>query len=104
LTVQKAGNASTLSVVAGIKGLLPLIAAGLPSQLVMPPLADRSVFVRASIQGVIREGTIAGCLTAIMILTFLGNWRSTLIIGLSIPLAILTSIIVLSALGETSTS
>jgi multidrug efflux pump subunit AcrB len=101
LVVQKAGTASTLSVVAGIRGLLPVIAAGLPPQLVMTPLADQSIFVRASISGVIREGTIAACLTAIMILTFLGSWRSTLIIAASIPLAILTSIIVLSALGET---
>jgi multidrug efflux pump subunit AcrB len=101
LTVQKAGTASTLNVVAGIRGLLPLIAGGLPPQLVMTPLADQSVFVRASIKGVIREGSIAACLTAIMILTFLGSWRSTLIIAVSIPLAILTSIIVLSALGET---
>jgi multidrug efflux pump subunit AcrB len=101
LVVQKAGIASTLSVVAGIRGLLPRIAAGLPPELVMTPLADQSIFVRASIKGVIREGTIAACLTAIMILTFLGSWRSTLIIAASIPLAILTSIIVLSALGET---
>ena len=101
LVVQKAGTASTLNVVAGIRNLLPRIAAGLPAQLVMTPLADQSIFVRASISGVIREGTIAACLTAIMILTFLGSWRSTLIIAVSIPLAILTSIIVLSALGET---
>jgi multidrug efflux pump subunit AcrB len=101
LVAQKAGEASTLSVVAGIKDLLPRIAAALPPQLVMTPLADQSIFVRASIQGVIREGTIAACLTAIMILTFLGSWRGTLIIAVSIPLAILTSIIVLSALGET---
>jgi multidrug efflux pump subunit AcrB len=101
LVVQKAGTASTLNVVSGIRGLLPQIAAGLPPQLVMTPLADQSIFVRASIKGVIREGTIAACLTAIMILTFLGSWRSTLIIAVSIPLAILTSIIVLSALGET---
>jgi multidrug efflux pump subunit AcrB len=101
LVAQKAGTASTLSVVAGIKGLLPRIAATLPPQLVMTPLADQSIFVRASIAGVIREGTIAACLTAIMILIFLGSWRSTLIIAVSIPLAILTSIIVLSALGET---
>jgi multidrug efflux pump subunit AcrB len=101
LVVQKAGTASTLNVVSGIRGLLPLIAAGLPPQLAMTPLADQSIFVRASIKGVIREGTIAACLTAIMILTFLGSWRSTLIIAVSIPLAILTSIIVLSALGET---
>ena len=101
LSILKAGDASTLSVVAGIKNLLPIIAAGLPSQLVMTPLADQSIFVRASITGVIREGAIAACLTAIMILVFLGSWRSTLIIAVSIPLSILTSMIVLSALGET---
>src|SRR5450755_1539007 len=101
LTVQKAGNASTLSVIAGIKAMLPQILAGLPPELQIHPLADQSLFVRASINGVIREGAIAACLTGLMILIFLGNWRSTLIIAVSIPLSILTSIIVMSALGET---
>src|SRR5450755_530955 len=101
LTVQKAGNASTLSVIAGIKAMLPQILAGLPPELQIHPLADQSLFVRASINGVIREGAIAACLTGLMILIFLGNWRSTLIIAVSIPLSILTSIVVLSALGET---
>ncbi len=101
LTVQKAGNASTLSVISGIKGMIPEILAGLPQGLGIHPLADQSLFVRASINGVIREGVIAACLTGLMILIFLGSWRSTLIIAVSIPLSILTSIIVLSALGET---
>ena len=101
LTVMKAGNASTLSVIAGIKAMLPQILAGLPPELKIQPLADQSLFVRASINGVIREGVIAACLTGLMILIFLGNWRSTLIIGVSIPLSILTSLIVLSMLGET---
>src|SRR5580698_4458284 len=101
LTVLKAGNASTLDVIAGIKAMLPQIAAGLPPELEIQPLADQSLFVRASINGVIREASIAACLTGLMILLFLGNWRSTLIIATSIPLSILTSILVLSALGET---
>ncbi|MGO9124936.1 MAG: efflux RND transporter permease subunit [Terriglobales bacterium] len=101
LTVLKAGNASTLDVVSGIKAMLPQIAAGLPPELEMQPLADQSLFVRASIDGVIKEATIAACLTGLMILLFLGNWRSTIIIAISIPLSILTSILVLSALGQT---
>jgi multidrug efflux pump subunit AcrB len=101
LTIQKAGNASTLNVIAGIKSLLPQIAATVPRQLKMTPLADQSIFVRGAISGVVRETLIAACLTAFMILTFLGSWRSTLIIATSIPLAILTSIIAFSAIGET---
>src|ERR1700726_2365949 len=101
LTIQKAGNASTLDVIAGIKALLPQIATTLPPQLKMTPLADQSIFVRGAISGVVRETLIAACLTAFMILTFLGSWRSTVIIATSIPLAILTSIIVLSAIGQT---
>ncbi|MBS1852011.1 MAG: efflux RND transporter permease subunit [Acidobacteria bacterium] len=101
LTIQKAGNASTLDVIAGIKELLPTIQSSLPSELEIRPLADQSVFVRASIDGVVREALIAACLTGFMILIFLGSWRSTLIIAVSIPLSILTSIIVLSLLGET---
>ncbi|MGD0511898.1 MAG: efflux RND transporter permease subunit [Terriglobales bacterium] len=101
LTIQKAGNASTLNVIAGIKALLPQIAATVPPQLKMTPLADQSIFVRGAISGVVRETLIAACLTAFMILTFLGSWRSTLIIATSIPLAILTSIIAFSAIGET---
>ena len=101
LTIQKGGNASTLSVISGIKSLLPQIATTVPPQLKMQPLSDQSVFVKGAISGVVREALIAACLTAVMILVFLGSWRSTLIIATSIPLAILTSIIALSALGET---
>jgi multidrug efflux pump subunit AcrB len=101
LTIQKAGNASTLNVISGIKALLPQIEATVPPQLKIQPLADQSIFVRSAISGVVRETLIAACLTAFMILTFLGSWRSTVIIATSIPLAILTSIIVLSALGQT---
>src|ERR1700690_2534192 len=101
LTIQKAGDASTLSVISGIKDLLPQIRTEVPAQLQITPLADQSIFVRGAISGVVRETLIAACLTAFMILTFLGSWRSTLIIATSIPLAILTSIIAFSALGET---
>src|SRR5690349_6748279 len=101
LTIQKAGDASTLSVIAGIKALLPQIATTVPSQLKITPLADQSIFVRGAISGVVREALIAACLTAFMILMFLGNWRSTIIIATSIPLAILCSIITLSLIGQT---
>src|SRR6202020_2584421 len=101
LTIQKAGDASTLKVISGIKALLPQIATTVPPQLKMEPLADQSIFVRGAISGVVRETLIAACLTAFMILTFLGSWRSTIIIATSIPLAILTSIITLSAIGQT---
>jgi multidrug efflux pump subunit AcrB len=101
LTIEKAGNASTLAIVSGIRAALPAIAATLPPQLVMRPLADQSIFVKASLYGVIREGIIAASLTSIMILVFLGSWRSTLIICISIPLSILTSLLLLSVLGET---
>jgi CzcA family heavy metal efflux pump len=101
ITVLKAGQASTLDIIAGIKSLLPQIQAGLPPELHIHPLADQSLFVRASIDGVLKEATIAACLTGLMILIFLGNWRSTVIIAVSIPLSILTSIVVMSALGET---
>jgi len=101
LTVMKGGNASTLQVIDGIHKLLPAVAATLPPELKIQPLADQSIFVRASIAGVIREAVIAACLTGLMILLFLGSWRSTLIIAISIPLSILTSIIVLSFLHQT---
>ena len=101
LTIQKAGDASTLNVISGIKSLLPQIRATVPPQLQINPLADQSIFVSGAISGVVRETLIAACLTAFMILTFLGSWRSTIIIATSIPLAILTSIIALSAIGET---
>ncbi len=101
MVVLKAGDASTLDIISGIKALLPTIAAGLPPALKITPLSDQSIFVKASIIGVVREAIIAACLTGFMILVFLGSWRSTLIIAVSIPLSILTSLIVLSALGET---
>jgi len=101
VTIEKAGDASTLNVISGIKSILPRIAATVPPQLKMSPLSDQSIFVKGAISGVVREALIAACLTAFMILMFLGSWRSTLIIATSIPLAILTSIIVLSATGET---
>src|ERR1700739_2948829 len=101
LTVLKSGNASTLAVVSAIRAALPKIATTLPSSLVMRPLFDQSIFVRASLDGVIREGTIAAALTSILILVFLGSWRATLIIGVSIPLSILTSLLVLSLTGQT---
>jgi multidrug efflux pump subunit AcrB len=101
MVILKNGDASTLDIISGIKKSLPTIAAGLPENLKIHPLSDQSIFVKASIYGVIREGAIAACLTGLMILLFLGSWRSTLIIAVSIPLSILTSLIVLSALGET---
>lgn len=101
LSIQKAGNASTLAIVSAVRALLPRIAASMPSNLVMRPLLDQSLFVRASLQGVLREAVIAAGLTSILILVFLGSWRSTLIICISIPLSILTSVLILSALGET---
>ena len=101
VSVLKAGNASTLDVVRGIRGLLPRVAQTLPPELKILPLADQSIFVRGSINGVLREAVIAACLTGLMILLFLGNWRSTLIIAVSIPLSILTSVMILSFLGET---
>ena len=101
LTIEKSGNASTLAIISGIRAALPGISATLPPQLVMRQLADQSLFVKASLSGVGREGLIAALLTSIMILIFLGSWRSTLIICISIPLSILTSLLLLSALGET---
>src|SRR5207253_4563792 len=99
--VVKAGSASTLDVVNGIRTILPRIAATLPPQLKIQPLADQSIFVRSAVSGVIREAVIAACLTGLLILIFLASWRSTLIIAVSIPLSILVSIIALSFLGET---
>jgi len=101
VTILKTGTASTLDVVAGIRALLPRVIPTLPPQLKIQPLSDQSIFVRAAVSGVIREAVIAACLTAAMILLFLGSWRSTLIIAVSIPLSILTSVITLSLLGET---
>src|ERR1700682_2497341 len=101
LAVQKSGNASTLSIVSAIYSALPKIKATLPPELVITPQFDQSLFVRASLQGVVREAAIAALLTSLMILMFLGSWRSTLIIAISIPLSILTSLLALSALGQT---
>src|ERR1700744_3391532 len=101
LTIMKAGNASTLDVVAGIKKVLPSVMSTVSPDLHVSEFADQSLFVRAAISGVLREGVIAAALTALMILLFLGSWRSTLIIALSIPLSVLCSIAILSALGET---
>ncbi len=104
LTVLKGGGASTLDVVKRIRDRLPSVMATLPASLKADPLGDQSLFVKAAINGVIREAIIAACLTALMILLFLGSWRSTLIVAVSIPLAILSSIIALSALGQTINS
>src|ERR1700761_5338778 len=101
LTILKNGNASTLSVVNTVKSLLPGIRAAAPKDMNITPLFDQSVFVSGAIDDVIREGAIAAGLTGLMILLFLGSWRSTLIVLISIPLSILTSLAVLAALGET---
>src|SRR6201988_1296058 len=101
MSILKAGNASTLSVVSGVQKLLPRVATIVPPELKMTPLADQSIFVRGAVSGVIREAVIAAALTGLMILLFLGSWRSTLIIAVSIPLSVLTSIILISLLGET---
>jgi len=101
LSILKNGNASTTAVVKAVQKMLPRVIQTLPPGLNIKQLFDQSLFVRAAIQGVLREALIAACLTAAMILLFLGNWRSTLIIATSIPLSILTSVILLSALGET---
>ena len=101
LTIMKSGAASTLDVVAHAKAALPRIMAGVTSDLQVKEFADQSLFVRAAVNGVMREGIMAAALTALMILLFLGSWRSTLIIALSIPLSVLSSVAILSALGET---
>jgi multidrug efflux pump subunit AcrB len=101
ITVLKAGNASTLSVVKGIRALLPRVLQIVPPNFKMTALSDQSVFVRGAVSGVIREAVIAAALTALMILLFLGSWRSTIIIAISIPLSILSSVIVLSLVGQT---
>jgi multidrug efflux pump subunit AcrB len=101
LTVEKSGSASTLAIIQGIKAKMTQLKASLPAALDVRPIGDQSVFVTAAISSVIREGVIAAALTSLMILLFLGSWRSTLIIATSIPLAILGSITTLSFLGET---
>jgi multidrug efflux pump subunit AcrB len=101
LTVMKSGGASTLDIVQQVKNAVPHIMAGLPKDLKITELFDQSLFVRAAIEGVLREAGIAAVLTGLMILLFLGSWRSTVIVCCSIPLSILTSLIVLGALGHT---
>jgi multidrug efflux pump subunit AcrB len=101
MSIYKTGNASTLDIVDRVKAMLVYNAASYPEGLKVTQFFDQSVFVRASIQGVLREALIAAVLTAVMILVFLGNWKSTIIIAISIPLSILVSILLLSALGET---
>jgi multidrug efflux pump subunit AcrB len=101
MNVLKTGNASTIDIIDGINARLPNAKATLPADLKLESMSDQSIFVRAAISGVIREATIAAALTGLMILLFLGSWRSTLIITISIPLSILASVACLSALGET---
>ena len=101
LPILSNGSASTLTVVQQARQLMPKILAGLPSSLKVDFLFDQSIFVRAAISGVVREGAIAGCLTALMILLFLRSWRSTLIVATSIPLSLMTSIIALKIFHQT---
>jgi multidrug efflux pump subunit AcrB len=101
LTIRKTGAVSTLAVVAGVRDYLPELRKQLPANVDVTPLFDQSVFVRASLQGVVREGAIAAGLTALMILLFLGNWRLTLIVMLSIPASILCALVVMERLGQT---
>ena len=101
LSVLKNGGASTLDIVANLKALLPKVQALLPGDIQLTPLFDQSVFVKAAISGVVVEALIAAALTAVMVLLFLGNWRSTAIIALTIPLSLLAAVLALFALGET---
>ena len=101
MSIYKNGNASTLQIVAGIKNIVQQAAQALPPELKVTALFDQSLFVRASIYGVLREGLIAAALTAVMILIFLGDWRPTIVISISIPLSIFVSIILLGAIGQT---
>ncbi len=101
MSMYKNGNASTLDIVKGIKRIVGQAAQALPPELKITSLFDQSLFVRASIYGVLREGIIAAVLTAVMILIFLGDWRPTIVIAISIPLSIFVSVIVLGAIGET---
>jgi len=101
MTILKAGSASTLDIIAHVKALLPQIKASLPKELTLKAVGDQSVFVTSAVMSVLREGLIAASLTGLLILIFLGSWRSTLIITVSIPLAILFSVTMLSVLGET---
>ncbi len=101
LDIQKTGGASTLDIVQSVKEKLPFLKQLLPDGAVVSLLVDQSVFVSGAIEGVVHEGIIAACLTALMILLFLGDWKSTLIIAISIPLSVLSSVIALSAIGQT---
>src|SRR6201995_1438760 len=101
LTVFKAGDASTIDIVTKTRQLLPRVAQTLPPELRIQPLTDQSIFVRGAVDGVVREAIIAAALTGLMILLFLGSWRSTVIIAISIPLSILSSVIALSFLHQT---
>ncbi|HVI78800.1 MAG TPA: efflux RND transporter permease subunit, partial [Candidatus Acidoferrum sp.] len=101
MSIYKNGKASTLQIVAGVKGIVQQAAQSLPPELKISALFDQSLFVRGSIYGVLREGIIAAALTAVMILIFLGDWRPTIVISISIPLSIFVSIILLGAIGET---
>ena len=101
MSIMKSGNASTLDIISRVKSVLPRILRGLPPELNVRQLSDQSLFVRASVDGVVREAVIAACLTALLILVLLGSWRATVIIAVSIPLSILVSIIGLRAMGGT---
>ncbi|MDE1150028.1 MAG: efflux RND transporter permease subunit [Azospirillaceae bacterium] len=101
MSVLKSGSASTLDIISGVKAKLPEVEKSLPDGVKLTPIGDQSMFVKDAVSGVIREGAIAAALTGLLILLFLGSWRSTLIITVSIPLAILASITTLSILGET---
>ncbi len=101
MNIMKVGSASTLEIIEGVRSKLEGMRGQLPPQLKISALSDQGIFVRGAIKGVVREGIIAACLTGVMILVFLGSWRSTLIIAVSIPLSILCSLACLAALGET---
>jgi multidrug efflux pump subunit AcrB len=101
MSILKTGNASTIAIVDGVKQMMPNLLQTVSSNVRVKEFGDQSLFVRAAISGVVREGVIAACLTALMILLFLGSWRSTLIVAVSIPLSVLASLAALSALGET---
>ncbi|KAA6463402.1 efflux RND transporter permease subunit [Acidobacteria bacterium AB60] len=101
MNIMKTGSASTLEIIDGIKSRVEAVRGQLPPEMTVSPINDQSIFVRGAIKGVVREAIIAACLTGVMILVFLGSWRSTLIIAVSIPLSILCSLAALAALGET---
>ncbi|HEX4709825.1 efflux RND transporter permease subunit [Phenylobacterium sp.] len=101
MSILKSGSSSTLAIISGVKSMLPKLKEGLPASLHIALLNDQSIFVKAAVSGVVKEGVIAAALTSLMILLFLGSWRSTVIIATSIPLAVLSSIAALSAMGQT---